>query len=91
MFNFDYPYLLLALVVLNWPVYRLWGSLFFANSDDFATSIYYWLVPDVVSLFRGEWSEDQWAELKLGCYLVLCALCVACEYGGIVKLIELFS
>jgi hypothetical protein len=91
MFNFDYPYLLLALVILNWPLYRLWGEVFFPGQGDFSESLYYWLVPDIVSLFRGEWHQDQWAQLRLVGFVLICAASVAAEYGSIVKLIEVFG
>ena len=45
----------------------------------------YWLMPDIVSWFRGEWSEDFWAEMRLF-FLIGCAACVLAEYKIIEKL-----
>jgi hypothetical protein len=38
---------------------------FFDSFGDFLECVRYWLTPDIVSLFRGEWAEDQWASMKL--------------------------
>ena len=45
----------------------LFGSfrLFFQCRDDFFDAIRHWFTPDIISMFRGEWAEDQWNELKL--------------------------
>ena len=37
----------------------------FSGKDDFFNCIKFWFTPDVVSMFRGEYWEDHWAEFKL--------------------------
>ena len=39
--------------------------LMFKNWDDFLECIKFWLMPDIISMFRGKYWEDAWAELKL--------------------------
>ena len=39
--------------------------LLFKDWDDFLECVKFWLIPDIVSMFRGEYWEDAWAELKL--------------------------
>jgi hypothetical protein len=51
----------------------------FDGWEDFADCIGYWFTPDVLSLFRGEWTEDWWAEMRL---LIFLALVVACTLGA---------
>jgi hypothetical protein len=68
------------LAVVNIPVYIGLGSAFFGDFSGFFECIRFWLTPDWVSLFRGEYWEDNWAELKLFVFIALCALLVFWEY-----------
>lgn len=47
----------------------------FRNPGDFREAIRYWFTPDIVSLFRGEWSRDYWSEFKLGMWFLSGVLC----------------
>ena len=42
----------------------------FNNANGFWGCVRFWLTPDVFSLFHGEWTEDWWAELKLGLWFI---------------------
>ena len=37
----------------------------FKDWDDFLECVKFWLMPDIVSMFRGKYWEDAWAEFKL--------------------------
>lgn len=87
----DHPFILVLVLVASWPFYRAFGSLLFRNRDEVHDAVYYWLVPDLVSLFRGEWWEDQLAELKLFVFLVISALVVAAEYTAVTKFMSWLS
>ena len=50
----------------------------FGSWGDFGEAFTYLLTPDALSLFRGEWVEDSWAELKL---LVNILLAAALTFG----------
>jgi hypothetical protein len=50
---------------------RLLFRVFFPEPGDFGQSLRYWITPDIVSIFRGEWSDDQWASMKLLVYVGL--------------------
>ena len=39
--------------------------LLFEDWDDFLECVKFWLMPDIISMFRGKYWEDAWAELKL--------------------------
>ena len=39
--------------------------LLFEDWDDFLECVKFWLIPDIISMFRGKYWEDAWAELKL--------------------------
>jgi len=43
---------------------------FFGDAEGFMDCVRFWLTPDVFSLFRGEWIEDRWSEMKLGLWLL---------------------
>ncbi len=52
---------------------------FFDCRDDFFDAIRHWFTPDIISMFRGEWAEDQWNELKLLGWMALGGLA---SYGA---------
>jgi hypothetical protein len=69
----------IILMVANLPLYWLVGWVLFKDWDNFWDCIKFWLTPDIISLFRGEWIEDQWAQMKLFVWLTLCAGAVLAE------------
>ena len=38
--------------------------LLFKDWDDFLECVKFWLIPDIISMFRGKYWVDAWAELK---------------------------
>jgi len=44
-------------------------KLFFSDLSEFGEAIRFWFTPEIVSMFRGEWGQDWWAEVKLGLWL----------------------
>lgn len=52
--------------------------IFFNDRKDLFESIRFWFIPDVFSVFRGEYWLDSWAEWKLFIWL---ACAVAVGYG----------
>jgi hypothetical protein len=40
-------------------------SVLFKTKDDFIDCIKFWITPDIVSMFRGQYFDDHWAEFKL--------------------------
>jgi len=42
----------------------------FNDSDGFWECVCFWFTPDAYSFDRGEWTEDWWAELKLGFWFI---------------------
>ena len=59
---------------------------FFGDLGGFLECLRFWLTPDIFSLFRGEWAEDWWAEMKLGMWLI-CGVAVGfAAYAGLTKL-----
>ncbi len=69
----------IILVAANIPLYWLVGWVLFKDWENFWDCLKFWLTPDIISLFRGEWIEDQWAQVKLSLWLVLCAGAVLAE------------
>ncbi len=41
----------------------------FGNSEEFFRCVKFWFMPDLISLFRGEYCDDWWAEAKLGFWM----------------------
>lgn len=74
------PLPLIVLIVLNLPLFGLIAGLFFRR-EGLLGALRYWFVPDLISLFRGEYIDDQWAEAKLLLYAIVCGLTVWSELG----------
>jgi hypothetical protein len=70
----------LCLIVVNIPLFIGVGWVMFSTWEDFFECIKYWLMPDIISWFRGEATEDFFAELKLLVWVVLCGVAVWGEY-----------
>lgn len=51
-----------TLLGLGWLIFRSW--------DNFLESIWYEILPDIVSLLRGKLKSDWMAELKLSLFIV---------------------
>lgn len=65
-----------VMAVLDIPVFIGIGKVLFGSWGDFWEAVRFWLTPDILSLFAGEYGDDLWAELKLGFFTVLCGGCV---------------
>lgn len=63
----------LTIFLYGLPVLLIVGKLFFGSISGFLDCVRLALTPDVISLLRGEWGEDQWASVKVFVYLALCA------------------
>lgn len=72
--------LLVVLIIANAPVYYLAYKVLFGNASEFLRCLRYVFTPDIISLFRGEWGEDQWASLKFVLWLGVCAGAVYLEF-----------
>lgn len=53
-------------------------KIMFSDRDDFIECVKFWFTPDIVSMFRGDYWNDHWAELKL---LIWLGASVAVAYG----------
>ena len=69
----------IILGIVNIPVYIGLGWVIFDNWDNFWEAIRYRLTPDIISLFRGEFFDDWYAEWKLGLWFGACISCVIAE------------
>jgi hypothetical protein len=69
----------IILVAANLPVYLGLIWVWFKDSEEFVQAILFWVKPDILSLFRGEYVDDRWAEIKLGFWAASCAACVVGE------------
>lgn len=75
----------MILVAANLPLYVGVGKVIFGSFGEFWECLKFWLTPDVISIFRGEWEEDMWAELKMLCFVLACAVLVWGEHWVIQK------
>ena len=69
-----------VLIVVNIPVYYLFWKWLFGSWEEFWECLRFWLTPDIISAFRGEYFEDFWSEMKLAWWLLVCAFAVGVEY-----------
>ena len=73
--------LIAILAVLNTPVYFFLGRSFFGDWDGVWEAVKFWLTPDIISIFRGEYFDDWWESTKLWVFVALCIGAVAAEYA----------
>ncbi len=76
---------LIIIAILNIPLYLYIGKMFFEDWQDFIEAIRYWLTPDIISAFKGEYWDDVFSELKLFLFFICCGLMVFAEYQLIIK------
>ena len=60
---------------------------FFEDAEHFWRCIRFWFTPDLFSLFRGEWREDWWAEMKLGLWFMCGSGAGFAIYRGVERLL----
>ena len=72
--------LIVILAVVNVPVYLFLGKRFFTDWQGLWEAVKFWLTPDIISMFRGEYFEDWWESAKLFVFVALCLAVVAAEY-----------
>jgi len=53
---------------------------FFRDWSGFWDCVKFWMKPDRISWFQGEGVEDWWAELKLGAWIIVSAVCGVLSY-----------
>lgn len=63
----------LLMATVDIPLFYLAGMVFFGSWDAFWSCVRFWLTPDILSMFRGEFVDDWWAEFKLWLWFSSCA------------------
>jgi hypothetical protein len=59
---------------------------FFGDRDEFFRYLKFWLTPNIVSMFRGEYWKDWLSEAKLGFWFAAAGLSAFVTYAGLMKL-----
>lgn len=83
--------LILVLLLVNIPIYKVIGKLIFKDEKDFWESIKYNFMPDLISLFRGRFVKDFFGELKLSFFLLCCGAVIFLEYVLIKGIFNIFA
>lgn len=81
---------IIALVIINFPVYRFIYKLIFSDPEDFDESIKFSFTPDFISFFRGKYWQDKWGTFKLRMYILSCLVVVLLEYMLLSQVIGYF-
>ncbi len=66
----------LTVFLYGLPVILMVGRIFFGSWAGFFDSLRFLLIPDLISLLRGQWNEDAWATAKIVAFVVMCAFAV---------------
>ncbi len=77
----------IACVLVDLPLFFFIGKMLYADLGEFFEGIFFWLTPDIVSMFRGEFWDDCWAEVKL---FVFAGACVGVLVGEYFLYVQLF-
>ena len=83
------PIVVTALAIVNLPLLLFLGKVLFGGWEGLWNAVKFWITPDVISLFRGEFWKDFDAELYLAFYVFLCVGLIAGEYWLISRFFEL--
>ncbi len=87
----DYPALLGALVVLNWPVYRVLWSVVFRDAAEAKESAWYLFGRSFLrSLVRGEVWKQLSSGSKTGLLFITVLVILCTEYAAVASVIDLF-
>ena len=87
----DYPAVLGALVVLNWPVYRVLFSVLFRDAAEAKESFFYMFVRSQLrSLILGEWLKQLNASAKAGLLTITIPVLICAEYAIVASVIDVF-
>ncbi|PUA39793.1 hypothetical protein C8Z91_06895 [Paenibacillus elgii] len=81
---------IIALVIINFPVYRFIYKMIFSDPEDFDESIKFSFTPDFISFFRGKYWQDKWGTFKLRMYILSCLVVVLLEYMLLSQVIGYF-
>lgn len=73
-------WLLGVLAVANIPIYWIMFRAFYNDGYDFGDALGYLVQPDIISLMRGEFTEDFYQSLKIWVYFMLCVATPCAEY-----------
>ncbi len=74
---------IVVLVLLNIPIYLLFGKVMFHNLSDFFDCVKYYLTPNWLSWARGELTQDWTQSFKLGVFFLGCGALVFVEFFAI--------
>ena len=94
MFGFvDHPFILIALIVLNWPLYVDLARRIFPDPNEMRDGAWYSALPNVLDVYflirtRADWGDMQWTVLKLTFFLAMCLLYVSAQYVAIAHFIK---
>jgi hypothetical protein len=83
----EYPAILGALIVLNWPLYVAIFKLAFRDSADLKQSVWYSATPVFLWIYRRKWMESMWGAGRLAGSFLICGLIVSFEYFVICEII----
>jgi len=76
------------LLLVNIPLYKKIFYLIFKTKEDFYECMRFVFTPDLISLFRREYTRDYFGELKVSFFMFLCGGLTILEYFAGVSLIE---
>ncbi|MBY3620966.1 hypothetical protein HGO21_15545 [Acinetobacter sp. CUI P1] len=83
--------MIIFLLFLNIPVYKVLFRVFFVDNDDYNETIRHTFTPNIVSLFRGEYWKDRMNTARLQFFIILCAGIIVLEYLILNKVIEILA
>ncbi|MEK5254812.1 hypothetical protein NST74_15230 [Paenibacillus sp. FSL F4-0125] len=82
--------IIIFLLFLNIPVYKVLFRVFFADNDDYNETVRHSFTPNIISLFRGEYWKDRLNTARLQFFIMICVGIVVLEYLVLTKIIDIF-
>lgn len=78
--NIEHPYLLLITTIIAIPVIWQYWKWIFGDINSFGEDLKVAALPDLFAALLGRYWESEWAELKIGFFIVLCVGVIAATY-----------
>jgi hypothetical protein len=80
----DHPAMFRNSLIISIPLCFVIARVIFEDWEGFWHSFRLSLQPDLISMFRGEWLEDQWQTIKFYIFLIVGAAVITGVYRGTV-------
>ncbi|OJV64877.1 MAG: hypothetical protein BGO41_14915 [Clostridiales bacterium 38-18] len=82
--------LIIVLLIANIPFYKFIKNQLFKDDNDFNEALNYLFIPNIISIFRGEYGKDLYGEFRIAFLFILSMAALAIEYFIFAGILSIF-